>query len=67
MFGSITSKDISEALADQHKISIDKKKFVLENPIKHTGDFEVDIKIYPEVAAKLHVIVTAWNTGKVKP
>ncbi len=59
LFGSITSKDISEALADQHKISIDKKKFVLENPIKHTGDFEVDIKIYPEVAAKLHVIVTA--------
>lgn len=59
LFGSITSKDISEALADQHKISIDKKKFVLENPIKHTGDFEIDIKIYPEVSAKLHVIVTA--------
>jgi len=57
LFGSITSKDIAEALADQHKITIDKRKFVLENPIKHTGDFEIDIKIYPEVIAKLKVTV----------
>lgn len=58
LFGSITSKDIADALAEQHKITIDKRKFVLENPIKHTGDFEVDIKIYPEVTAKLKVTVT---------
>ncbi len=57
LFGSITSKDVAEALAEQHKISIDKRKFVLENPIKHTGEFELDIKIYPEVTAKLKVIV----------
>lgn len=57
LFGSITTKDISDALAEQHKISIDKRKFVLENPIKHTGDFEIDIKIYPEVVAKLKVTV----------
>lgn len=58
LFGSITSKDIADALAAQHKITIDKRKFVLENPIKHTGDFELDIKIYPEVTAKLKVAVT---------
>ena len=57
LFGSITSKDIADALAQQHKINIDKRKFVLENPIKHTGDFEIDIKIYPEVIAKLKVTV----------
>ena len=57
LFGSITSKDIADALTDQHKITIDKRKFVLENPIKHTGDFEIDIKIYPEVVAKLKVTV----------
>lgn len=57
LFGSITSKDIADALAEQHKITIDKRKFVLENPIKHTGDFELDIKIYPEVTAKLKVTV----------
>jgi large subunit ribosomal protein L9 len=58
LFGSITTKDIADALAQQHKIEIDKRKFVLENPIKHTGDFELDIKIYPEVTAKLKVTVT---------
>lgn len=57
LFGSITTKDIADALNEQHKINIDKRKFVLENPIKHTGDFDVDIKIYPEVVAKLKVTV----------
>jgi len=57
LFGSITSKDIADALAEQHKINIDKRKFVLENPIKHTGDFEIDIKIYPEVTAKLKIVI----------
>ena len=57
LFGSITSKDIADALAQQHKITIDKRKFVLDAPIKHTGDFELEIKIYPEVVAKLKVTV----------
>ena len=57
LFGSITSKDIAEALADQHKITIDKRKIGLENPIKHTGDFELELKIYPEVTAKLKVTI----------
>lgn len=57
LFGSITTKDIAEALTEQHKINIDKRKFILENPIKHIGDFEVEIKIYPEVTAKLKVTV----------
>ena len=57
LFGSITTKDIADALAEQHKINVDKRKFILESPIKHTGDFELDIKIYPEVIAKLKVTV----------
>lgn len=57
LFGSITSKDIMEALEQQHKIVIDKKKFVMESPIKHTGEFQVDIKLYTEIAAKLTVVV----------
>jgi len=58
LFGSITTKDIAEALEKQHNISIDKRKFVLENPLKHTGDYEIDVKLYPEVTAKLKVTVT---------
>lgn len=58
LFGSITSKDIAEALADQHKIKVDKKKIDLDSPIKQTGDFTIPIKLYPEVAAQLKVTVT---------
>ncbi len=57
LFGSITSKDIADALLEQHKISTDKRKIILESPIKQTGDYELDIKIYPEVTAKLKVTV----------
>ncbi len=59
IFGSITSKDIAEALNEQHKIDVDKKKIQLASPIKQTGETEVDIKLYSEVGAKLKVIVEA--------
>ena len=58
IFGSITSKDLADALADQHKLTVDKKKIQLDNPIKQTGELTVDIKLYPEVMAKLKVTVT---------
>ena len=58
LFGSITSKDIAEALKEQHQIEVDKKKIVLDNPIKVAGETDVQIKIYPEISGKLHVVVT---------
>jgi large subunit ribosomal protein L9 len=58
LFGSITSKDISEALKEQHGINIDKKKIVLDNPIKETGEQVVKVKVYPEVSADLKVKVS---------
>jgi large subunit ribosomal protein L9 len=58
LFGSITSKDIAEALKEQHKIEIDKRKFVMDAPIKHVGEFEIQIKLYHEISAKLKVNVT---------
>ena len=57
LFGSITSKDVSEALTNQHHIKIDKKKFVLPDGIKTLGTTQIDIKIHPGVAAKLKVNV----------
>ena len=59
IFGSITSKDIAEALEKQHKIAVDKKKIQLGNPIKMTGEMTVAIKLYPEVSANLKVVVEA--------
>ena len=59
IFGSITSKDIADALKAQHKLTVDKKKIQLDSPIKQTGETEVAIKLYPEVATTLKVVVTA--------
>jgi large subunit ribosomal protein L9 len=59
LFGSITSKDIADALAEQHKLNIDKRKIAAESPIKTTGQFSVEVKIFPEVSAALRVNVEA--------
>lgn len=59
VFGSITSKDISDALMTQHGIEIDKKKIVLENPIKQLGEYTITAKLYQEVTAEFKVIVNA--------
>ena len=58
LFGSITSKDIAEALAEQENIKIDKKKIDMPNPIKQTGESHVTIKLFPEASATLKVRVT---------
>ena len=58
LFGSITSKDIAEALEEQSNIKVDKKKIMLANPIKQTGDVQVMIKLFHEVTATLNVTVT---------
>ena len=59
LFGSITSKDVADALSKQHNIKIDKKKFVLPDGIKSLGALVVDIKVYAGSTAKLKVNVTA--------
>jgi large subunit ribosomal protein L9 len=56
LFGSITSAEVAEALK-QKSFNIDKKKIVLEEPIRLVGDYEVKIKLHPEVAAHLNVRV----------
>ncbi|NLY77657.1 MAG: 50S ribosomal protein L9 [Tissierellia bacterium] len=57
LFGSITSKDIAEALKKQHKIDIDRKKIEMKNNIKTLGTVNVEVKVYPEVSATLQVNV----------
>jgi large subunit ribosomal protein L9 len=55
LFGSVTSKDISEVLKEQQQIQVDRRKIELSEPIKSLGSYEVDIKLFPEVEAKLTV------------
>ena len=58
LFGSITSKDIADAVKEQSALVVDKKKIQLKNPIKNIGSFDVTVKLYPEVSCKLSVQVT---------
>ena len=58
LYGSVTTKDIAEALLKQHKIEIDKRKFTLSENIKTYGTYQVEVKVYPEISTKLKVTVT---------
>ena len=55
IFGSVTSKEIAENLKSKYNIDIDKKKIDLKDPIKTLGTFNVLIKLYEGVTAKLKV------------
>ncbi|PKM80418.1 MAG: 50S ribosomal protein L9 [Firmicutes bacterium HGW-Firmicutes-14] len=57
LFGSVTSKDISEEMKLRHNIDIDKKKIELEQPVKSLGVFTVTAKIHPKVHANFDVHV----------
>lgn len=57
LFGSITSKDVAEALTNQHHIKLDKKKFVMPDGIKTLGVTEVNVKLYTGVTGTLRVQV----------
>ena len=56
LFGAITSKDIAEAIKEQYKIDIDKKKISADS-IKQLGTYEVEVKLYAEVSTKMSVAV----------
>lgn len=58
LFGSITSKDIAEALEKQEGMKIDKKKIEMKTPIKQAGETEVTLKLFTEISAQLKVSVT---------
>ena len=57
IFGGITSANISEELKKQHNINVDKKKIMLDEPIKLLGNYTVNMKLYEEINAKLKVNV----------
>ncbi|MDO4620276.1 MAG: 50S ribosomal protein L9 [Lachnospiraceae bacterium] len=56
-FGSVSTKDIADAAKKQLGLEIDKKKMLLENPIRELGTTTVDVRIHPQVTAQLKVNV----------
>jgi large subunit ribosomal protein L9 len=57
LYGSVTAADIAEFLAAKG-IEIDKRKVLLDEPIKHLGEHEVKIRLHSEVHAGLKLLVT---------
>lgn len=55
-FGSVTSKEISDALS-KLGFNVDKRKIELSNPIRTIGEFSVNVKLHPEVSVKISVNV----------
>ncbi|PPK79912.1 large subunit ribosomal protein L9 [Lacrimispora xylanisolvens] len=56
-FGSVSGKEIAQAITSQLGLDIDKKKLVLPEPLKTFGTHEVPVKLHKEVTAKLNVKV----------
>lgn len=56
-FGSVSSKEIAEAVKEQMKLDVDKKKIQVKEPIKSLGVHLVSVKLHPQVTAELKVHV----------
>ena len=56
IFGAVTTQDISESLRS-HGVELDRRKLQLKEPIKSLGDFEVPVKLHPEVTVVVKVTV----------
>ena len=57
VFGSVSVKEIAEAMQEQLGLTIDKKKISLANPIRNEGMFSASVKLHPQVTSELTVKV----------
>lgn len=57
LFGSVTAKQVAEEIKKQYKISVDKRKVVLECDIKEFGTYSAEVKLYTGIVAKIDVQV----------
>jgi len=56
-FGSVTNKDIAEALRTEHRIDIDRAKIVLPEPVRSLGAHTIEIRLLPDVRATVTIAV----------
>ena len=57
LYGSVTAKEIAEALKKEHGIEIDKRKITLSEPIKSFGSFRAEVRLFSEVTGTIHIEV----------
>ena len=58
VFGSVTAKEIADRLADEGVV-VDKRQIVMKDPIKQVGQYQLEVKLYPEITGKLNLKVEA--------
>jgi len=58
LFGALNTQNIADGLAAQTNIKLDKKMFVLKEPIKNCGTYKVTVKTYANISGVLTVVVT---------
>ena len=57
LFGAVTTKEISDALKQQHNVDIPKQKLVLDDPIKSFGTYQVKARLGLEISGTVNVLV----------
>ena len=57
LYGSVTAKDIAEALAKKLSIDVDKRKLQLKDAIKAYGNYSLEIKILGDIVGKFTLVV----------
>ena len=59
LFGSVTGKDVADALAKEHGIDVDRRKISLKSEVTGAGEYEAVIKVHPEIQSAIRVLVVA--------
>lgn len=59
LFGSVTGKDVADALAQEHGIDVDRRKISLKSEVTGAGEYEAVIKVHPEIQSTIRVLVVA--------
>jgi large subunit ribosomal protein L9 len=65
LYGSVTNMDVAEALAEAGQ-PIDRRRVLLESPLKRLGTYPVKVKLHPQVVVEVKVVVEPL-TGEVQP
>ncbi len=58
LFGSVTSKEVAEAITKEFKVEVDKRKVSLESDIKAFGTYTAEVRLYTGIVAKVYVVVS---------
>ena len=66
LFGAVTSKEVSDALKEQHGIDLAKQKIVMDEPIKAYGSYELKAKLGYEVSGTIYVIASFRGRSKLR-